>query len=115
MILSRAPSLPGKAVIVSAQSNPVGIAFLLAFVGLCAAAVATAKGLWKFLNIGIVLAFMLTGVGLGAAAGMMWQDVEIGGSIAPSFAFVLGVVGAWACWRQNGRRAKALKESGEQS
>jgi len=88
--------------------------WLLALVVLSIAAVATAKGVWRLYNVGIILAFMLAGVGVGAAAGAWGHNATIGGHIAASLMLCLGAVGALGCWRRNNKRAKALKEGTRQ-
>ena len=89
------------------QPNPGASIVFLAFVAMSVAAIATAKGpKWRLINLGIILAFCLAGIGIGFIAAAWGQNSELGGHIASSLMILLGFVGALGCYRRNKRREK---------
>jgi hypothetical protein len=56
--------------------------------------------------LGIILAFAAVGLGLGYFAAIWGKNSELGALIAVPLATLLGVVGAFGCYRRNRQRAR---------
>jgi hypothetical protein len=87
-------------VVLQSQGTSMEGLWLLGLVVLSIAAAATAKGWWRLYNLGIILSFMLVGLGIGFVAAAWGRNNALGGHIAASLMVCLGAVGALGCRRR---------------